>query len=329
MRTALISAPLSIEVRDVELRSPAPDEAEIEVLACGVCGSNLHTWRHPELVIESGGTSRPGASGHEVAGRLTETGDGVVVEPNKASACGRCEACQRGAAWFCRDRRDVPSWGFAERMVVARAGLYRTSAEPAVATLAEPLACAVHALRHCHTDPAGKRVAVLGAGVTGLLSAATARHLGAAEVVVTARHPHQAAQAPEFGATEVVEPDDTLRGFDLVVEAVGGGAPTFEQAVRAAGPGGEVVVLGLFDQPQPLDTRRAVFKELRLFFPVTYASKDGQDDFQIAIDIVEAGRFPFARLLSHRFPLDRVGEAFQVAADKRSGSLRVLVEPGQ
>jgi threonine dehydrogenase-like Zn-dependent dehydrogenase len=88
-----------------------------------------------------------------------------------------------------------------------------------------------------------------------------------------------------------------------------------------------VVALGLFDEPQPLDVRRAVYKELRFFFPVTYSRMAGRDDFQIALDMVEERAFPFERLLSHRFPLREVGAAFAAAADKRTGSLRVLVEP--
>jgi 2-desacetyl-2-hydroxyethyl bacteriochlorophyllide A dehydrogenase len=326
MLVAMITAPERVELKEVELPEPGPHQVEVQVLACGICGSNLHAWRHPEGAREASGETF-GASGHEISGRVPASGEVVVIEPNRAGACGRCDACRRGAAWFCRARQPLPAWGFAERMLVSRAGLYPTSADPAVATLAEPLACAVHALRHCHTKVRGKRVAVLGAGVTGLLVAATAKHFGAAEVVVTARHPHQAALAPEFGAVSVAGTDEVLRGFDLVVEAVGGSAPTLEQALCAAGPGGEVVALGLFDEPQPLDVRRAVYKELRFFFPVTYSRMAGRDDFQIALDMVEERAFPFERLLSHRFPLREVGAAFAAAADKRTGSLRVLVEP--
>jgi threonine dehydrogenase-like Zn-dependent dehydrogenase len=180
----------------------------------------------------------------------------------------------------------------------------------------------------------GATVAVIGAGVAGLLTLLAAAHLGAGRRVAVARHPHQAAAARRLGADAVVPADlgtalDGLRAErpDVVVEAVGGAAETFDLAVRAVVPGGEVMVLGLFDAPQTLDARRAVFRELRLSFPVTYGERDGVHDFAVALDALVAGGEAAASLISHRFPLDAVDRAFARAADKGDDVLRVVVTP--
>jgi (R,R)-butanediol dehydrogenase / meso-butanediol dehydrogenase / diacetyl reductase len=345
MRAAFIPSAEHLDVADATLRDRAGDEAVIAVAACGICGSNLHEWRHPDQGITS--EILPGAGGHELSGRVLvaaddgsgpAVGERVTVEPNRVRGCGACTACRSGSAWFCPAPRVVGGWGFAERMVVPTAALFAVPdvVSDEAATLTEPLACGVHALRSSHLAATagidGARVAVIGAGVAGLLTVAAARHLGAAAVAAVARHPHQAAAAAAVGADDVIaarddDVADQLKrvGADLVVEAVGGSGETIDLAMRGVVAQGEVAVLGLFDTSPVLNTRRASFRELRLSFPLTYGVRDGVHDFEIALDILAAADFD--HLITHRFPLAEVGAAFAFAADKSVGALRVVVTP--
>lgn len=346
VRAAFLSGPERVDLGGVDLAAPEPGATVIDVAACGVCASNLQSWRHPELVIDRSGTTA-GAVGHEIAGHvaiadtdcLAREGSLVCVEPNLATACGSCAACEAGTAWFCRTRRPLPVWGFTERMVVPAKALFAVpgNVPASVATLTEPLACGVHAVRGSWTAMRGGgrlegvAVAVVGAGVAGLLAVAAARHLGAQRIVVMARYPQQAEQARALGADEVVTSDDAngLRAArpQLVIEAVGGSADTLRVAAESAAPTGEVAVLGLFDEPQAIEVRKAVFRELRMFFPVTYGISDGVHDFTVALEILGAAPERFAGLISHTFGLFDIGAAFAAAADKRSGALRVVVAP--
>ena len=346
MHAITLSAPRQTAVTTLDLPGPGAGEVELRVLACGICGSNLHAWAHPELAIQREGGARPGAAGHEIAGEVLRVGAGVTrleagqqvcIEPNLATGCGVCAACIDGRAWFCRDQTDLACWGFADTMIVpARAALPAPGPVPAeVLTLAEPLACAVHALRHSWTATArgftGRHVVVVGAGVAGLLAIPVARDLGAARVTVLARHPHQAAAGLALGADRVLRDADesevrALRA-DLVLEAVGGRTDTLATSFAAAARGAEIVVLGLFDEPQSFDARKAVFRELRMFFPVTYGMLDGVSDFAVALEMVVRRQDMLAALVTHRLPLERADEAFALAADKRRGALRVVVAP--
>ena len=348
-RAAVIVGPQRIEVRTVELPEPGPGDLLVEVEACGICGSNLHEWRHPDQRLTVGDPP-PGAAGHEVAVRVVTAppnstwrrGDRAVLEPNRVSSCGVCTACTEGRDWFCRSRRPVGSWGFATQMVVPERSLFAApeGLPGALATLVEPAACVVHALRHSWTASDagldGRSIVILGAGVTGLLAIPIARHLGMGEIAITARHAHQADAATRLGADRVLDAEDTdLVGHlvecraDLVLEAVGGAAPTFELACRVVRPRGEVVVLGLFDAPVSIDARRAVFRELRTFFPVTYGVRDGRHDFEVAIEALEHVGRSLESLVTHRFGLGDVATAFETAASKRDAALRVTVVPGE
>ena len=339
MRAAFLTGAERIDVGEWRPADPGPGEVRITVEACGICGSNLHAWRHPSRAITSNDGAEPGAAGHEVAGRLDD-GTLVVVEPNLTGACGDCSACTAGTAWFCRSKTHLGSWGFADEMVVPAASVFRVPAgiEPATATLTEPLACAVHALRWSYSGTVGSlegaTVAVLGSGVAGLLVQVAARALGAGAVIASAAYPHQAAMATRLGADEVVDARsddavDVLRNArpTIVVEAVGGNAPTFGDAMRIVATSGEVVVLGLFDEPQTFDARRAVFRETRMFFPVTYGTRDAEHDYDVALRILKRRNADVAPLITHRFDLDDVAAAFGAAADKTTGGLRVVVEP--
>lgn len=348
IRAAVLRAPRHLELERVELRAPGSGEAVVAVEACGVCATNLHGWASPGRAL--GGAGLPGAHGHEVAGIVTlagadvrglAAGDRVCLEPSLACGCGTCEACRSGEAIGCRTKTSLPVWGFADAIVVPERGLMRVPAglEPRLACLAEPLASAVHGLRHSFTAAVrngridGVHVAVVGAGVIGLLAAAAARRLGAAEVSVVARHPHQAEAARALGADRVLSGDApdlarTLRRLAprLVVEAVG--APeTLAAAFAAVDRGGEVVVLGLFDGSPGVDVSDAVLRNVRAFYAAGYGARDGVSDFALALDQLAEPVSPLVLLLTHDVPLEHVNEAFALAADRRLGAHRVVVHP--
>jgi threonine dehydrogenase-like Zn-dependent dehydrogenase len=114
----------------------------------------------------------------------------------------------------------------------------------------------------------------------------------------------------------------------VVFEAVGGRANTLEQAVAAAARGGRVGVIGSFGEPQTLDPRPCMRKEVELRWVWSYGMWAGVPEYRIALDMLIDGRVDAAPLITHRFPLERIGEAFAAADDKRSsGAIKVLVVP--
>jgi threonine dehydrogenase-like Zn-dependent dehydrogenase len=118
------------------------------------------------------------------------------------------------------------------------------------------------------------------------------------------------------------------RGADVVFEAVGGTAPTLAQAIEVAARGGHIGVIGAFQEPQGLDLWLCMRKELSLHWVWSYGLWHGVPEYQIALDMLVEGRIAAAPLITHRFPLARIGEAFAAAADKRtSGAIKVLVIP--
>ncbi len=254
-----------------------PDEVVVRVEACGVCATNLHDWAHPESAMR--GSELPGAHGHEVSGVVDEVGDAVVelapgdrvvLEPALACACGSCDACLAGRPRSCRNRSTLPVWGFADAIVVPARGVVQVPAglDLELACLAEPLASALHGIRHSWSARHdgridGLRVAVVGAGAIGLCAALAARALGAAEVTVVARHEHQARLAAALGADRVLDDDEetstALRRLrpEVVVEAAGGDGSALQTACAAVAAGGEVVVLGLPDEQRRSRRRTA------------------------------------------------------------------------
>jgi threonine dehydrogenase-like Zn-dependent dehydrogenase len=184
---------------------------------------------------------------------------------------------------------------------------------------------------------AGQRVLVLGAGSIGLLGVLAARALGAREVLVTARHAHQAKLAGELGATRVLaeaEADaaalDALGrrdDIDLVLETVGGSADTLRLAGAAVRPGGAISVVGVFYGSVTLDALPLLLKEVTVAWSYCYAHGEERADFADALRLLGDGRERLARLLTHSVPLDDAASAFALAADRRAGAIKVSVIP--
>jgi threonine dehydrogenase-like Zn-dependent dehydrogenase len=330
-----------IEVARVPIPEPAPGEVRVRLLACGICGSDLH--------FHQGGLWADGTTpGHEMAGEIDALGDGVTglaagdrvaIEP--LHTCGACEECRAGQPVRCGKLRIHGihfGGGMAEFLCVQASRAYPVPREldPRAAALAEPMAVVVHGLRRAG-QRAGQRVLVLGAGSIGLLSALAARALGAAEVLVSARHPHQSELARALGATRVLRESEADEGglrslardlpIDLVIETVGGHADTVRLAAHAIRPGGAVCVLGLFLAPITLDPMLLLLKEASLIWSNCYARAPGEPDFARAIRLVATHRSALAPLLTHAVPLAEASRGFALASDKKAGAVKVSVLP--
>jgi 2-desacetyl-2-hydroxyethyl bacteriochlorophyllide A dehydrogenase len=328
-----------IGVREASRPVAGPGELLIAVRACGICGSDLHVFR--------GETPRPAGvgPGHEVVGEIVALGEGVAgptvgtrvaVEPY--TSCGSCRHCLRGRGYLCPRRRllgfGLPG-GMAEHVVVPAGRVYPLPAELewTTAALTEPAAIVLHGLRRAGLE-VGQRVFVIGAGTIGLLATLLARAGGATRVGVAARHPQQRRMALALGADEVVAPEEAMAGsplarggWDLVVETVGGHAPTLQQALDLADAGGTVLLLGVHSVPQEIVTRRIWLDEVTVVGAFGYGRWGGRADYEDAVALLARHRAELAPLVTHTFPLERAADAFAAAADKRSGAIKVVVTP--
>jgi 2-desacetyl-2-hydroxyethyl bacteriochlorophyllide A dehydrogenase len=341
MRSARATGPGKIEMQTVQHPAPDAGEVVVKVRACGICGSDLHFYGGTFPIPHC-------CPGHEISGEVADVGstvtgvtagDRVAVEP--IVRCERCWACAVGDYQLCEHFRilgTTDDGGFAD---FVRAPAYATFQLPAgldfdVGALTEPLAVGVHGVRLGGLQ-VGDRVAVLGAGTIGLLAILAACAAGAAEVVVTARHQHQATAARALGASAVFAPDGegmaelaqyaADRPIDLVIETVGGHADTLLDAMRLVRKGGRIVVLGLFTKPPAVDPLLLVVKEPRIVGSLTYGRTGPRADFDIALDILGNNQALARTLITHRMGLDALPEAFATAADKSSGAIKVTVLP--
>lgn len=207
-----------LRVDEAEGPAPGPGRIAVDVAYGGICGSDLHYYH--EGRVGDFQVREPMVLGHEVSGRVAETGDGVAGPPpgtpvaiHPATPCGECPECRAGHRNVCRDTRYLGSaarlphvqGGFAQRVVVPAEQVrpLPDGLSLRAAALAEPLSVALHAVRRAG-DVRGRRVLVTGAGPIGCLVVAALRHAGAAEIIVTDLVDQALAVAAAVGATATV-----------------------------------------------------------------------------------------------------------------------------
>lgn len=333
MRAAVWDAERRLTIADTPAPVPADGEVLVKVTANGICGSDLHQLRGDTPV-------RPGlAPGHEIAGTVVSgpdfaPGTPVAVEP--LLSCGVCGPCHGGRASICETRvllGMARSGGLQELLSVPSRNVYELTpgTPPSVASLSEPLAVSVRAINLARI-PAGGHVMILGAGTIGLLTLLVARAV-AAQVSITARHAHQASVARKLGATTVLASDGqashefaAANPVDVVVETVGGNGETLTEALNVVRPGGRVVALGIFSQEPPIPATRLVVDEVTLVGSLMYGSTGGRREFGAAVALLGKYASELGQLQTHRFPLGAAQRAYETAADKSSGALKVTID---
>jgi L-iditol 2-dehydrogenase len=333
--TARFHAARDVRLAEEPVPVPAEGESLVRITAVGLCGSDLH-W-YDEGGIGDSRITDPIVGGHEMAG-VVEGGplDGVRVAVDPAIPCHRCDLCLQGHPNLCRaivfaghTTRD----GGLQRYLAwptARLHPLPEGLSDADGAMLEPLGVAVHAVDLGHI-PLGGSVAVIGCGPIGLLLIQVARAAGAARVVAADPLAHRRLAAAQRGADEVLDPADAgyaagLAGFtagygvDVAFE-IAGTDPAIAAAVEAVRPGGRVVLAGI-----PSTETSA--------FPASVARRKGltialvrrmKEVYPRAMGLVTAGLVDVRDVVSHRFPLADVDEAFKSAVARQG--LKVIVEP--
>jgi threonine dehydrogenase-like Zn-dependent dehydrogenase len=303
----------------------------LRVEACGICGTDLHSWN--DVTRRLIGTT----PGHELVGTISDGPSGLpdalyAVNPNVT--CGACEFCLIGEPQLCRrGGRGIGmgrNGGVAELVDVPVQNAFPVDQRVDVlqASLSEPLAVAVRVASLARPDP-DSRVLIVGGGTMGLLAALVFRQL-ANEVAITTRYPHQVAAARSIGVHALPEGEAEDWGKenrpDVVVETVGGDGSTLRTAMKAARRGARIVIVGAFGTIE-VDMGLAMTRELVILPASIYGTGRRGQQFAGAVDLLPRWKDGMNVLLTHQFSLDSVEEAFQCSADKTTGALKVTVVP--
>ncbi len=304
----------------------------VEVVACGVCGTDVHTLENHFPVY-----APPKALGHETAGIVREVGAGVTtLRPGDAVAldtsvpCGACFYCREGQPFLCLQRVSYTG-GFADLQVAPAAIAYRLPAgvPVEVGVFAEPLSCCLHALERSGMR-AGERVAIVGGGAVGQVLTSLVHAAGASLLIVSDPEQQRRRTALERGADLAVNPlsedleavvkeaTDNL-GVDVAFEVVGR-AETLRDCLRLPRRGGTVVLVGVAPPTAELTIRPYEIYERELTIRGSFIRSN---TFQRAVQLL--GRLDLAPLISHRFALPQVAEAIANVRERRG--LKTLVHP--
>jgi threonine dehydrogenase-like Zn-dependent dehydrogenase len=352
MKAAFFYGGEDIRLADVPDPVPGPGEALVRVKAAGICGSDLHGYRDPRRIWP--GLGIPYMTGHELAGEIAAlgpdvsdliVGQRVCVEPRHLVGCGRCRWCRRGDYHLCPDLgtekgKKVYSTGFAEYSLEPANKLYPLPdhVPEAEATLLDVYSCAVHAL-HLARINISQTIVVVGAGPIGLTALEIFKISGVAQVIVCDINDHSLETASRLGADHVINSHgadsvEAVRdmthgnGADLVIEAVGGTAPTFSSDIKMAGRGGTVLVMGSYGGPQSINPDDVQVKEICVRWSWSYALWEGVSEYQICLNLLATGKLKAKEYITHTFPLDKILEAFATADNKKqSNAMKVIIQP--
>lgn len=341
MRVAELIAPLTFRQADMAIEDPGPGEVQVRVEAVGVCGSDLHAYS--EGAVGSMPNVYPMVLGHEPAGIIVKTGarvtglavgDRGALEP--ALYCYHCEFCLSGHHNVCANIRFLSNPhhpGFFRELVNLPVSNFRPIPQGMSfdqATLAEPLAIAMHSVRVASIC-AGETVAVIGAGPIGLMTIAALRATGAARVWAVEPVAHRRELARSMGADVVLEPDDAVdqirndtgqRGVDCAIDCAAGEHTTV-QAIHLARNAGRVALTGIHSTPLvSMDGSAMRRKELTI-----YNMRRSNHETQEALDLLQAHPDWFAPTLTHSRALDQIDEAFAIAGQYRDGVGKMVVRP--
>lgn len=326
------------DLRVEEVSSPsAPDEGwvRLTVTAAGICGSDLHNFRTGQWI-----TRAPSIAGHELTGIVAEVhpsvtgfriGDHVVADSR--FWCGECPACRAGRQHLCARLGFVGEacdGGFAEEIVLPARLLLTVAPEidPAVATMAEPLAVALHAARRLAPRP-GQPVLVVGCGPIGGLAALVLARQHDGPLLLADRNAARLKLVSDVTGGQPVALDaEAIRAAlgdaatPLAAIEATGNVGALTRLVEAMPPGGSLALVGIYHGGLPLDPNLLVEREIALIGCHAFA-----DELPEAVALLGPLKADLARLIDRQISLDEVPAAYSRLIAGEATGLKTIIRP--
>lgn len=321
---------------DLPLPVAAPEEVLVKVSACGICSSEIETFKS-----HSDRRTPPLVMGHEFCGVVAETGTdvsgfspGARVVSNSVVSCGICTACRQGRSNLCANRQIFGMHrpgAFAAYVNVPERCLVPMPDQltPEQACLTEPLANGVHMVNLTrHIAP--ENVLVIGAGAIGLLAQQAFQQMTGASVTVADLKPERLAIARKNGAAATINPSETdlvqavsqltgYQGMDVVIDAVGT-STTNRQTLEATRPGGTAVLIGLYENSRSLLSYDIILPEKHV--TGTYAATDAE--ISQAVALLATGRIDVSSWV-HYYPHNEGVRAFREMLESKNGHIKSVI----
>jgi len=337
MKAARIVKPGQVEILEMQKPEVSSEEVLIRVRALGLCGSDLNTFRGKNPLVQY-----PRIPGHEIAGEIVELGKNVSgelklgqpVTISPYTTCGNCSSCRKGRANSCRynqtmgNQRDGAAM---EYIAVPWKKVFRVeNLDKYQIALIEPFSIGWHAVNRAQPDNSDT-VLVFGCGVIGLgvIAALAYRKV---RVIAVDLDDGKLMKARDLGAETIINASnesleqklDTItsgNGPDVVIEAVGS-PETYRQSLEIVGSSGKIVFIGYVKDKVCFETKKIVAKELDI-----KGSRNALDrEIEGVIELFQAGFIDSGNVITHRFPLEQIGEAFSLWNDNHNSVIKIVID---
>lgn len=322
MKAAVFYGKGKLVVEDIPKPVPKAGEVLIKVMACGICGTDVHIYNGDEGAAK---TPPKTVLGHEFSGFVEavgtsvskiRVGDRVCVDPNKL--CGQCSYCQSGIGHFCENMVGIGTTingGFAEYCVVPESQVYPIAPQTTFeqAAMAEPVSCCLHGIELCDIA-CGDTVLVIGGGMIGLIMLQLARLKGAATLILVEPVEEKRQLAKKLGADLCLDPftenvpealrDNGIRRVSTVIECVGNIA-TMGQAMEYAGKKATVMLFGLTRPQDTLEIKPFQLFKKELTLRASYINPYTQER---AVKLIDSGKIDVSSMIYQTAALEKLPE---------------------
>ncbi len=328
-------------LKDISIPQPGPKEVLIKVQMGAICGSDVHIYNWTEWA-QAVVPSLPHILGHEFAGEIVEVGKEVRnLKPGDHVAgethipCDNCYLCHTGQRHICQHMKvyGVHSQGiFSEYAVLPEPCAVKIPPEIPipVATMMEPCGVAVHGLSQGIVS--GKKLTIFGCGPIGLFAIQAAVAYGASCIYAVDISENRLQMAKTFGATQIFHADkDPVEeiileetnglGVDMVLE-ISGQQKAYDQGLRILRKGGTFVIIGVAAKPIQLEVpTNIMYKEAKLF---GITGREMYGTWYQVIDLIQSGKANLEKVITHKLPLEKFAEAFQIAMEAQHGKVAII-----
>ena len=339
MKSAVFYGKHHLRVEETQIPELKEDEVLIKVMACGVCGTDVHIYEGDKGAAD---TNPPTILGHEFAGRIEKTGknvkkysegDRVCVDPNQL--CGKCYYCKSGIGHFCEAMIGIgttTNGGFAQYCVVNESQVYRLGEDTTYeeGAMTEPLACCLHGIDMCEITTAGV-VLIIGGGMIGQLMVQLAKLAGAGKIILLEPVAQKRELARKLGADLCIDPigEDVKKVLNVqgihriqtVIECAGLKS-TMAQAIELAGKKSVVMMFGLTKPEDEIAVKPFEIFQKEITIKASFINPYTQ---QRALDLINNKKVDVSSMVVGYIPLNELESVLSDPEVRKKG--KYIVRP--